>query len=148
MLRGPIGLEAAPLLKSYVRAKALGKGANERDRRLKRPSLGRISRPIVVTACMASSSESWEPYRRPHLWHSRAGGGAVHSIKLRHMRCSKYRPRKGNVVLRHQGYGDFHTSSFSPARHADVEPRCPAFANLLVSISGLYAWLRKLAPIF
>ena len=46
---------------------------------------------------------------------------------------------------------DFHTSSFSSARHANVEPRCAAFANLLVSISGLYAWelqLRKLAPIF
>jgi hypothetical protein len=81
MLRGPIGLEAAPLLKSYVRAKALGKGANERDRRLKRPSLGRISRPIVVTACMASSSESWDPYRRLHLLYSRAGGGAAHCIK-------------------------------------------------------------------
>ena len=42
-------------------------------------------------------------------------------------------------------------SASTPARHADVEPRCPAFANLLVSISGLYAWelqLRKLAPIF
>jgi hypothetical protein len=47
-----------------------------------------ISRPIVVTACMASSSESWEPYRRPHLWHSRAGGGAVHSIKTGLMHCN------------------------------------------------------------
>src|SRR5580704_15962506 len=26
--------------------------------------------------------------RRPHLWHSRAGGGAVHSIKSRLMQCS------------------------------------------------------------
>jgi hypothetical protein len=36
--------------------------------------------PIVVTVCMGSSSESWEPQQRPHPWHSRAGGAAVHSI--------------------------------------------------------------------
>jgi hypothetical protein len=48
-----------------------------------------ISRPIVVTACMANSSESWEPYRRPHLWHSRAGGGAVHSIRSDTSHCKK-----------------------------------------------------------
>src|SRR6516162_1296291 len=40
-----------------------------------------MSRPIVVTACMAQSSESGHP-RRP--WHLRAGGGAVHSIKSGH----------------------------------------------------------------
>src|SRR6266702_4895838 len=28
-----------------------------------------------------SSFEPWEPQQRPHPWHSRAGGGAVHSIK-------------------------------------------------------------------
>src|SRR5204863_1753280 len=32
-----------------------------------------MSRPIVVTVCMDSSSESWEPQQRPHPWHSRAG---------------------------------------------------------------------------
>jgi class 3 adenylate cyclase len=37
---------------------------------------------IVVTVCMDSSSESWEPQLLPQLWHSRAGGGAVHSIKV------------------------------------------------------------------
>src|ERR1700682_1188310 len=41
-----------------------------------------MSRPIVVIVCMGSSSESWEPYQRPHPWHSRAGGGAVHSINI------------------------------------------------------------------
>src|SRR5882757_9387832 len=41
-----------------------------------------MSRPIVVTVCMDSSSESWEPQLLPQLWHSRAGGGAVHSIKF------------------------------------------------------------------
>src|SRR6478672_9157447 len=48
-----------------------------------------MSRPIVVIICMASSSESWEPQQRPHPWHSRAGGGAVHSItsRLMHRRC-------------------------------------------------------------
>jgi len=33
---------------------------------------------------MGSSSESWEPNQHPHPWHSRAGGGAVHSINRRH----------------------------------------------------------------
>src|SRR5450631_3713595 len=40
-----------------------------------------MSRPIVVTSCMAPSSKSWSPQRRPPQWHLRAGGGAVHSIK-------------------------------------------------------------------
>ena len=40
-----------------------------------------MSRPIVVTVCVDSSSESWEPQLPPQPWHSRAGGGAVHSIK-------------------------------------------------------------------
>src|SRR6266404_605336 len=39
-----------------------------------------MSNPIVVIVCMESSSEPWEPFQRPHRWHSRAGGGAVHSI--------------------------------------------------------------------
>src|SRR2546430_3704807 len=39
-----------------------------------------MSRPIVVIVCMDSSSESWEPQQRPHPWHSRARGGAVHII--------------------------------------------------------------------
>src|SRR6516162_1294461 len=34
-----------------------------------------ISRPIVLIACMLSSSESWELQQHPRLWHSRAGGG-------------------------------------------------------------------------
>src|SRR5258708_12098937 len=48
-----------------------------------------MSRPIVVIVCMVSSSESWEPQQRPHPWHSRAGGGAVHSIMNGLMHCSK-----------------------------------------------------------
>src|SRR6266849_3709067 len=40
-----------------------------------------MSKPIVVTVCMGSSSESWEPQQPPYPWHSRAGGGAVHSLK-------------------------------------------------------------------
>src|SRR5919198_197971 len=48
-----------------------------------------MSRPIVVTVCIDSSSESWELYQPPLPWHSRAGGGAVHSIMSRHMQCSK-----------------------------------------------------------
>src|SRR6516165_2629733 len=33
---------------------------------------------------MFSSSESWGLQQHPRLWHSRTGGGAVHSIKSRH----------------------------------------------------------------
>src|SRR5215813_8716196 len=33
-----------------------------------------ISRPIVVTACMFGSSDSWSPQQQPRPWHSRAGG--------------------------------------------------------------------------
>src|SRR5215468_2434825 len=38
---------------------------------------------------MLGSSESWEPQQAPRRWHSRAGGGAVHSIKSGLMQCSK-----------------------------------------------------------
>src|SRR5215469_7993806 len=48
-----------------------------------------MSRPIVVIVCMFGSSESWEPQQAPHQWHSRAGGGAVHSIITGLMQCSK-----------------------------------------------------------
>src|ERR1700692_1557788 len=43
-----------------------------------------MSGPIVGIVCRGSASESWEPYQRPHPWHSRAGGGAVHSINNGH----------------------------------------------------------------
>jgi len=39
-----------------------------------------MSRPTVVTTCMIGSSESWLHQQQPYSWHSRAGGGAVHSI--------------------------------------------------------------------
>src|SRR6516165_9548866 len=42
-----------------------------------------MSRPTVI-ACMYSSSDSWELQQHPRLWHSRAGGGAVHSINSGH----------------------------------------------------------------
>src|SRR5262249_31326351 len=51
------------------------------------------SKPIVVTACMLGSSESWEPQQAPRRWHSRAGGGAAHSIKSGPMQCSIRSPR-------------------------------------------------------
>jgi len=54
-----------------------------------------------VTACMASSSESWEPYRCPHLWHSRARGGAVHSINNGLSHCKNFRcPRLAPDMIR------------------------------------------------
>src|SRR5438046_2159198 len=48
-----------------------------------------MSRPIVVTACMAQSSESGHPLGDHGPWHLRAGGGAVHSIRIGLMQCSK-----------------------------------------------------------
>src|SRR6185437_1865773 len=43
-----------------------------------------MSRPTVVTTCMIGSSESWLHQQQPYSWHSRAGGGAVHSINSGH----------------------------------------------------------------
>src|SRR5262249_5361225 len=58
-----------------------------------------MSRPIVVTACMAQSSESGHP-RRP--WHLRAGGGAVHSIRSRRASMIRNQP---HTLKRHSlGY--------------------------------------------
>src|SRR5271165_510765 len=39
-----------------------------------------MSRPMVVIACMTWLLRIVGPYRHPLPWHSRAGGGAVHSI--------------------------------------------------------------------
>src|SRR6478672_6511054 len=44
-----------------------------------------MSRPTVVTTCMVGSSESWLHQQQPYSWHSRAGGGAVHSINSGHV---------------------------------------------------------------
>src|SRR6266567_1604144 len=43
-----------------------------------------MSRPTVVIICMLGSSESWLHQQQPSSWHSRAGGGAVHSITSGH----------------------------------------------------------------
>src|SRR5215472_5630276 len=70
-----------------------------------------MSRPIVVIVCMFGSFESWEPQQAPHRCHSRAGGGAVHSIKSGLRRCSisaephrssavTQKPRRTNFSLR------------------------------------------------
>jgi hypothetical protein len=39
-----------------------------------------MSRPTVVITCMLGSPESWLHQQQPYSRHSRAGGGAVHSI--------------------------------------------------------------------
>src|SRR5262249_43022365 len=52
-----------------------------------------ISRPMVVTACMFGSSESWGPQQHPPPWHFRAGAGAVHSINSGRMQCSNLRAK-------------------------------------------------------
>src|SRR6187200_2952406 len=58
-----------------------------------------MSRPIVVTVCMDSSSESWEPQQRPHPWHSRAGWRSRpqhHKRTSRHsLRCRLLQHRAG-----------------------------------------------------
>jgi hypothetical protein len=38
---------------------------------------------------MFGSSKLWGPYQHPHSWHSRAGGGAVHSIRSGQMHRGK-----------------------------------------------------------
>src|SRR6478672_9227976 len=59
-----------------------------------------MSRPIVVIVCMGSSSEPWEPYQRPHPWHSRAGGGAVHSINSGHHASGLPLPKSADTVAK------------------------------------------------
>src|SRR3954452_9947113 len=56
-----------------------------------------MSRPTVVTVCMFGSSESWGLNSTHYLWHSCAGGGAVHSITSGLMHRSK----------RHHLFNDF-----------------------------------------
>src|SRR5450759_3179883 len=63
-----------------------------------------ISRPIVVIACMIGSSKLWGPYQHPHSWHSRAGGGAVHSIISGLMHRSKAEDvQRGNSAIGRHG---------------------------------------------
>src|SRR6266851_9485994 len=60
-----------------------------------------MSRPIVVTACMAQSSESGHHLGDHGPWHLRAGGGAVHSIRFGHASLYRREPRQaGHCDLR------------------------------------------------
>jgi hypothetical protein len=83
-----------------------------------------MSRPIVLTVCINSSSESWELYQPPLPWHSRAGGGAVHSInsdltrrskRHRYSITSSARPSNGsgNVMPRALAVSRFRNISLS-----------------------------------
>src|ERR1035437_9130658 len=49
-----------------------------------------MSRPIVGIVVMLGSSKLWGPEQPTHSWHSRAGGGAVHSIRSGLMHRSKH----------------------------------------------------------
>jgi hypothetical protein len=49
-----------------------------------------MSRPTVVTTCMLGSSKSWLHQQQPYSWHSRAGGGAVHSSNSGLMRSHRH----------------------------------------------------------
>jgi hypothetical protein len=62
---------------------------------------------------MFGSSESWELQQRPRLWHSRAGGGAVHSIKSGLMHRSKDRifDQPFSVLIAAVGRGEAHATS-------------------------------------
>ena len=58
-----------------------------------------ISRPIVEIDCIDSFSESWSLKRRPYLWHSRARGGAFHSINTgQTFGCCWIASRKGGPL--------------------------------------------------
>src|SRR5262245_57346065 len=46
-----------------------------------------MSKPIVVIVCTPPNRGSLKQH--PHLWHLRAGGGAVHSIKNRLPHCGE-----------------------------------------------------------
>jgi hypothetical protein len=56
-------------------------GSDPEELRLSIASPLQPQRPIVEIDCIGCSSESWEPQPAPTPWHSRAGGGAVHSIR-------------------------------------------------------------------
>src|SRR5512132_2857451 len=48
---------------------------------------------------MVGSSESWGPQQRPHPWHFRAGGGAVHSIRTGPFRSPQLSRQLGDELL-------------------------------------------------
>jgi hypothetical protein len=57
-----------------------------------------MSSPIAVIFCMDSSSRSWEPQKAPTPWHSRAGGGAVHSITNGHPARFSIARKRGHMA--------------------------------------------------
>ena len=67
-----------------------------------------MSRPIVVTICMDSSSESWEPRPLPQPWQSRAGleiqfvalGGPTMSARIGMMRARNRHSAKATPAPR------------------------------------------------
>jgi hypothetical protein len=54
-----------------------------------------MSRPIVVICRMIWLLRIVGPYQHPHPRHSRAGGGAVHSINRRHARQKEGKSLEG-----------------------------------------------------
>ncbi len=76
--------QSAPLLQEVDRPIFLDTGAEPiaGSTRMKAGTAQRVALNLLsMTVCMDSSSESWEPQQPPLPWHSRASGGAVHSIK-------------------------------------------------------------------
>jgi hypothetical protein len=62
-----------------------------------------MSRPTVVTTCMLGSSESWLHQQQPYSWHSRAGGGAVHSINSGHQPSISLKKQTRTEATRDRG---------------------------------------------
>src|SRR3954447_10496435 len=100
MMRGGAGLDAdqawRQLLKERQNVATLQLTADDRlassiNAMHLKPDLA-MSRPTVVTVCMFGSSESWGLNSTHYLWHSCAGGGAVHSITSGLLHRSKQVP--------------------------------------------------------
>src|SRR4029453_15364337 len=96
-----------------------------------------MSRPIVVIACMFGSSESWGLNSTHIEWHFRAGGGAVHSIKLGHR--PDYSTTSAAATRRLGG-------AVSPSAFAVLRFR--AVSNLVAACTGRSAGLspRRMRP--
>src|ERR1700675_4536020 len=78
-----------------------------------------MSRPIVVIVCMDSSSESWEPYQRPHPWHSRAGWRSRPQHQKRTFRCDAISVAEGHE----QTHALQQSRENSTAATADIVPK-------------------------
>jgi hypothetical protein len=86
-----------------------------------------MSRPIVVTVCTSSSSESGHPLGDQGPWHLRAGGGAVHGIATGHPHWSgpgvhDLQIREAPALHSHVFRQHWHCAADSPGRPSPQPP--------------------------